>query len=280
MTLLSSVRFWEHLRSGVVLLSDGAVGSELIRRGLAPEDVLAANSGLPSLVQDIHDGYIGSGADIITSNTFGLRNGKAWASEFRAGAAIAVQSARTSIREIGVWLSMPAAVASRESETIEFLQQSAAAWPGMILVETCISLREAQTALESAALLRPDVIAVTAHFRSDGNMPDGTTPEEFAQTMERGGAHIVGANCGDTPEHFIEITSRMKDAVRIPLLIQPSAGLPERDASGQWRYPVDADRFSVVAAHLVEAGANIIGGCCGTFREHIRALRQSLPFQV
>ena len=142
----------------------------------------------------------------------------------------------------------------------------------MLLVETCTSLDEARTAVRTAALLRPEVLAVTAHFRADETMPDGTTPEEFVRAVVCDGAQIVGANCGDRPESYVAITNRMKGVTSKPLLVQPSAGVPERDSDGKWNYPVDAQCFVNISTQLVQAGANIVGGCCGISRVHIAAV--------
>jgi methionine synthase I (cobalamin-dependent) len=253
------------------MVSDGAMGSELIGWGIAPEDVLHANTEFGAAVRNIHDGYIAAGARIITSNTFGLRNGTDWATEISDGVNIAVQAALSSPSDIGVWLSLVPCVAACEQETLRILSEFLPVWPHMLLVETCASLEEARMAARGIAALKPDILCISAHFRADGKMPDGTTPEDFAIAVVSDGAHVVGANCGDFPEPFIEITARMRSVTDAPLLIQPSAGLPTRD-SDRWRYPVDPQRFSNVAMKLFGAGANIVGGCCGASRAHIAAV--------
>jgi 5-methyltetrahydrofolate--homocysteine methyltransferase len=144
----------------------------------------------------------------------------------------------------------------------------------MLLIETCTDLETTLSAAGAAARLEPTLLAVTAHFGADCKMADGTTPEQFAASLEQVGAHIVGANCGHTPEQFVEITARMRQAATTPLLIQPSAGLPEPDAAGTGRYSVGPDRFAEVAARLLDAGADVVGGCCGTTPAYIAAVSE------
>ena len=271
MALMSCHRFWERVRSGRAIMCDGAMGSELIRLGVPAEGVLGANVRRRPLVRDIHSAYIDAGAEMITSNTFGLLNSSDWTNEITSGVDIALDAARTSISEIGVWLSLTGVEMHWKQEKLQLLSLSMPQWPEMLLIETCASLDEALTALRTIALVRHEVLAISAHFGPGGCMLDGTPPEVFAAAAVREGAQIVGANCGVLPEHFIEITARMRSTTNAPLLVQPSAGLPERDAAGDWIYPVDPKRFADVARRLMEAGANIIGGCCGTSHAHISA---------
>src|SRR5205085_3866933 len=100
--------------------------------------------------------------------------------------------------------------------------------------------------------------------RSDGCIPDGATPETAALALVQSGADIVGGNCGETPETFIEVAQRMRAVTDAPLLFQPSAGLPSRSEEGAWVYPVGPGSFAEVAARLFAAGVDIVGGCCGT----------------
>ena len=276
MALLSVERFWDGVRSGRPMLSDGAIGSELIGQGIAAEAVLRANLTDEPSVRSLHEAYVASGAQFITSNTFGLRSTPAWSEECRAGVDIAVRAAFASPREIGEWLSLPPCVVASEQDTLCSLFGSASTKPPMLLIETCTSLRQARAAVRAAAALAPEVLAITAYFREDGKLPDGTAPEEFVKVMEGDGAQVLGANCGITPELFIEITSRMRGATTAPLLIQPSAGLPRQDGAGYWLYPVEPERFARVALRLADAGANIIGGCCGATPRHIAAAYSQL----
>lgn len=276
MALLRAARFWERVRSGGPILSDGAMGSELIGQGIAAEAVTLANLDHGCTVRSIHDAYIAAGCELITANTFGIHASSTWAAECLAGLEIAVLAAMATTRDIGVWLSLPAAVVVKERAALRMLCATARPPRPMLLIETCISLDTALAAARAAVTIAPDVLAVTAHFRSDGTLPDGTGAEEFAMALEREGAQVLGANCGDSLQSFVEITARMRSATTAPLLIQPSAGLPQQDGTGQWRYPVEPAQFAKVAGQLRDAGASIVGGCCGAGSRHIAAMSRQM----
>jgi methionine synthase I (cobalamin-dependent) len=249
------------------------MGTELIGQGISPVDVMRANLTCPDAVRAIHRANIAAGAELITSNTFGPRSGRDWLDEFRAGVEIALETAAESEREIGIWVSMTSFVVTREIAALRTLFESTPVHPLLVLLETCTSMDEARQAASAAATLSPDVLAVTGHFGANGNMSDGTTPEAFATRLAGDGAQITGANCGERAEAFVEITARMRAVVDVPLLIQPSAGLPQLDSSGQWVYPMTTDEFAQLTVRLVNVGADMIGGCCGTTPAHIAAAR-------
>jgi methionine synthase I (cobalamin-dependent) len=272
MSLLSARRLMEKIGSGARILADGGIGSELLRFGIPPQDVLRANLGLPEVVQGIHSRYLSAGAEILTCNTFGLRDGDEWAPAVRAGAHIALQAARHSEREVGVWAALPGSLLPRELETLRFAASNRESWPTILLIETCTSLDQAISSARAACAVGAELLMVTGHFKADGRMPDGILPEQLALRLLAEGVHVVGANCGDEPESFIEITRRMRAVTNAPLLIQPSAGLPVQDSALQWRYPIAPEPFASIALRLFAAGANIVGGCCGTSPAHIAAI--------
>lgn len=276
MALLSAERFWERMRSGRPVLSDGAMGSELIGRGIGARHILRANVHNEPIVRSIHEAYISAGAHFITSNTFGLATERDWAAKCLAGAAIALNAATKCPREVGVWLSFPACTAVMVEDWLRTLLETGQARPPAVLFETATSLGEARSAATVGRRLNPGVLAVTAHFRGNDRLHDGTTPEELVRALTSEGVRVVGANCGQTPEAFVGITARMRNATSAPLLIQPSAGLPTDDGAGNWHYSVGPARFAQVAARLAGAGADIIGGCCGTTPGHIGAVARTL----
>ncbi|HZO89697.1 MAG TPA: homocysteine S-methyltransferase family protein [Chthonomonadaceae bacterium] len=267
----------ERLRAGERFLADGGMGSELIRYGVAPEDTLRANIGLPEAVRAIHDRYLRAGACILTCNTFGLRTGDDWAQALRAGIGLGVCAARESPQDVGVWVSLVPGLVQAERETLRFLAEHVPHWPGALLIETCTGLETALAAAQAARELPLDLLAVTCHFGAHGRMPDGTTPEEAARALRKAGADVVGGNCGETPAAFVEIAARMRAATDAPLLLQPSAGLPVSDAQGRWVYPVGPEEYARIAGQLFAAGANIVGGCCGTTPAHIAAAAAHAP---
>lgn len=272
MPFLRACQLLERLRSGERWLADGGMGSELIRKGVMPEGVLAANVGLSEEVRSIHRRYLAAGARILTSNTFGLRTGDDWSRNLRAGLELAFSAARESDVPVACWMSLVPALVPVEVETLRFLAAHALHWPGALLIETCTSLCKAVTAVQAARDLPLELLAVTCHFRADGQMPDGTTPEEAARTLTEAGADMVGGNCGETPGAFVAVAARMRAVTAAPLLFQPSAGLPTQDTQGRWNYPVSEAEFAAVGKELFAAGADIVGGCCGTTPAYIAAL--------
>ena len=276
MGLLKCGRFWERVHSGEPTLCDGALGSELIRQGVPSALTVDANLDFPVNVDALYQGYIAAGAQIISTNTFGLAEGQNWEEGVLGGVSIAMRAARENASEIGVWLSLSSDSLRKRLKWLAAASRDVLDWPEMLLIETCSSLLGVRQAVADAASIRHNVLVVTAHFGADGRMLDGTSPEEFASTLVRHGVHVIGANCGHEPEQFIEVVDRMRSTTTTPLLIQPSAGLPALSPAGQWEYPVDPGRFASVMRKIAEHGANFIGGCCGTSCVHISAVRDQL----
>ena len=277
MPLMSASKFWARIETGLPILSDGAMGSELIGQGIAAEDVFSAALDAEAKVRAIHEAYISSGSDLISSNTFGLQfTHSRWPAAVKRAIELANETARVSAREIGVWLSLPGNLDIVGWERLKSLLQQLRDRSNLVLIETCTDIDQARIITRTVLDLKPDVLAVTAHFRADGLMPDGTSPERFAAALQEAGAHIVGGNCGDLPETFTGIVERMKAVVTVPILIQPSAGVPGRDSVGGWSYPVAPTRFALVTTRLMEAGAQIVGGCCGASPAHIAAVFEEM----
>jgi len=256
------------------------MGSALIRQGVAPGDTLRANIDRPELVRSIHAAYLGAGSDILTCNTFGVRPGGAWSAQVRAGYALAAEAATANRRAVAIWLSIPPCAAATGGSTIREIMAGAAGAPPVLLIETCTALIQAREALAACRAAASGPIAVTAHFTRNGVMPDGTQPEMFAAAMAGEGASIVGANCGDTPQSFIDIAARMRAVTDLVLLVQPSAGLPDREPTGTLRYPVAPAEFASVCAQIADAGADIVGGCCGVTPAHLAAAVASCTGRV
>ncbi len=105
----------------------------------------------------------------------------------------------------------------------------------------------------------------------DGRTPYGATPEDVARALDRFGADVIGLNCSVGPQTILEAIEKMVPLTRKKLSAQPNAGMP-RDVGGRSMYMASAEYMAAYARHLVQAGAKIVGGCCGTTPEHIRAM--------
>ncbi len=271
MPLLSGESLLSRLKAGNRLLGDGAMGSQLMRAGISIDSLLRANCEHPDMVQRIHSEYLDAGAQLLTSNTFGVLSADSaeWDDYIAAGLALAVRGARESERDTAVLFSLVPDVVPGKVDFLGRLAKCAFDWPGTILIETCTSLRSALEAAEAVRSLDPGLLAVTCYFTAQNWMPDGTSPEEAAMELTLGGADVVGANCGDDSTDFVNIAQRMLDVVDVPLLFQPSAGLPIPGKSSA--YPVTPEQFAERAQRLYDCGVAIVGGCCGTTPAHIKA---------
>ncbi|MCW3098012.1 MAG: homocysteine S-methyltransferase [Chthonomonadaceae bacterium] len=259
------------------MLADGAVGSELIKTGIAPERTVEANVSHVHRVRDIHRRAIAAGAELLTTNTFGTPSGEGWAAEFHAGVELAAAAVAEAGREIAVLLSVyPEELRSNPAVVLApFREPETQGW--LLLIETAVDLRAAVEAIDLARSHGVTTIAATCHFQADARMPDGTLPAQAAAALQQAGASIVGANCGTGPEEMVDIAAQMRAVTDLPLLFQPNAGLPQWDEdANDWVYSIGPDRFAAAASALFDIGVAIVGGCCGTTPAHIAAVHRLL----
>ncbi len=143
----------------------------------------------------------------------------------------------------------------------------------LLVAETLMSLQEARAAVLAAREVCDLPIMVTLTFKEDGVTLYGTDPKTAVNVLQSLGADAVGVNCSAGPDTMVELIEEMKSYAAVPLIAKPNAGLPVCDADGNTVYDMDADTFAACMEELVEAGASIIGGCCGTTPEYIRKTR-------
>ncbi len=142
----------------------------------------------------------------------------------------------------------------------------------LLVVETMMSLQETRAALIGAKEVCDLPVMATLTFEADGRTLYGTDPVTAAVTLEKLGACAVGANCSTGPDKMVELIGRISEVVSIPVIAKPNAGMPSLNVNGETVYDMDADTFGREMEKLVEAGASILGGCCGTTPEYIRKL--------
>lgn len=137
----------------------------------------------------------------------------------------------------------------------------------------------AEAGIAAAAAVKTGLPVVACMVFDSGKLKDrtmtGTTPEQVAEALSRAGVDVVGANCGQGIEGFIPVCRRMRAATSLPLWMKPNAGLPER-IDGQVVYRTTAREFAQSVRGLVQAGANFVGGCCGTDPEFIQEIGTTL----
>ena len=278
-----------------ILLADGAMGTLLHSRGVPTSACLEAQViEHPDIVRRIHEDYIAAGADIIETDTFmanrfqlarhGLE-GRVHDINFKA-ARLARDAREISghpvfvAGAIGPTGRMLARVGDVKPEEVRSAvrEQAEALLEGgvdLLILETfpdLLELREAVLAVKDVCDL-PVVAQMT--FQRDRRTMGGEPPDEVANVASSLGADVAGINCSLGPQQALEVVEQMAAATSIRLSAMPNAGLP-RFVDGRLLYPSTADYFAEYTRKLVEAGANIVGGCCGTTPEHTAAMREAL----
>ncbi|MBN1879420.1 homocysteine S-methyltransferase family protein [bacterium] len=274
-----------------ILIVDGAIGTLLQMRGLEPgmpPEVLLLDA--PKDVTDVHRLYVEAGADIITTNSFGASRLKlaqhGLEDRFEQINRLSVETARKaangralvagSIGPTGELLQPMGSISMIELQE-EFRRQARIlkqAGADLAIIETMGDLGELQAAARACYLERfPFMTSMT--FNEAGRSLSGSTPENLAITMAPFHPLAIGTNCGMGPAGMVPRIHELVSVTDCPILAQPNAGLPELVGSTTvFRLPPEP--FAERAVKLADAGASIIGGCCGTTPDHILALRNSL----
>lgn len=286
----------DKIKQGKVLLSDGAWGTLLQEQGMIPGECPELwNITHRRQVLDIAKSYLLSGSDIIETNSFGGNIFKL--SQYglegrvdelnKAAAAISREAAGNdrhvagSVGPTGKILLMGDVT---ENELYDgFCQQVIALEKGgadIIIIETMSAIDEASLAVRAARDNTKCTVIITMTFEGNGkgdfNTIMGVSPEEMVISMKDAGTHIVGSNCGNGIEEMIGVVKAIRAADRaIPVIIQANAGIPEY-IDGKTVFRESPEMMASFIAELIKAGANIIGGCCGTTPEHIKAFRKVL----
>ncbi len=274
-----------------VLVSDGAMGSLLYERGIfVTQNFEQLNVTRPDVVKKIHADYLDAGAQILQTNTFGANSFRlerhGLVGEVRRfnieGAKIAHEVAQGrayvagSIGPTGL-VPGPDRAGELHHARATFAEQAAALVEGgcdLLVLETFRHLDEIEVAVQAAREAAPKkTIVATVTFDSEGTVADGSPPEEVATRLRDFGADVIGVNCGDGPQLSLSMAERMR-GVKLPLYVQPNAGLP-RTVDGRLLYMATPEYFDVFARRMIQAGARIVGGCCGTTPEHIRWMARS-----
>ncbi len=281
------------MASGRTILTDGAWGTELQALGLGPDELPDLwNLSHPERVEQVARAYVEAGSEIILTNTFRANRlaaaGRASEAELaevnRAGVAISRRAAAGRARvfaSIGPSgkLLMEGAITADDLRAA-FAEQAevlAAAGADGLVIETMSDLTEASIAVAAAKATGLPVVACMV-FDSGKNRDRtmmGVTPEQAAAALAEAGADVIGANCGNGIAGYVPVCARLRAATHLPVWIKPNAGLPELEG-GRVVYRTAPQEFARWVPDLVRAGANYIGGCCGTTPAFIRAVRAAL----
>lgn len=275
------------------LLMDGGMGTLVQQAGLhqVHQNPDLLNLTHPADIQAIQRRYVEAGSDCLTTNTFGSNRlkladtGASVAEVYAAAASIARAAGAPLVAgDIGPTgqLLEPMGTLSFEEAYDIFAEQARAAEAAgcdLIVVETMTDLREIKAAVLAATEQTSLPVFATMSFGEDGRTFLGTTPAIAAATLSALGAQVVGLNCSLGPDEIARLTRQMAPYVRCPLMAQPNAGLPHV-VNGETVFDVGPEAFAQAMRPIIEAGATVIGGCCGTTPDHIRALRQLLNEQA
>jgi 5-methyltetrahydrofolate--homocysteine methyltransferase len=283
----------DRLAGGEILVGDGAMGTMLFERGLKTGECPERwNLERPEVLEEIARLYVQAGADIVQTNTFGGSPLKLaqYALEDKTEAinAAAVRAVRKAVGDrvyvsascgpCGRLLKPYGDIAPEEvAQSFERqLQAVTAEGVDMICIETMTDLAEAVLAVKAAKTASPDTpVAATMTFDATPRgffTIMGVSVTQAVTGLTEAGANIIGSNCGNGIENMIQIAAEFKRHSALPVMIQSNAGLPQMEG-GTLVYPETPEFMAEKCRELVDMGVGIIGGCCGTTPEHIRAIR-------
>lgn len=274
-----------------VLLGDGAMGTILNQRVPDVTCPEAVNISHESIIESIHGAYIQAGSRMIQTNSFGgtriKLNAYGLADDVmvinRKAASIAKKAAGEHVLVAGNIgptgkLMAPMGGLTFEEAVDVFEEQAKALAQGgcdIFLIETMADLQEAKAAVIGAKKAADLPVVCTMTFDLQQRTLTGADPETVVTALEALDADVVGANCGVGPDLMVSIIRRMRNVSDIPLMAQANAGLP-RLVGNQTTYDMTPDLMKGYIPHLIEVGASMLGGCCGTTPEHIGAFYSEL----
>lgn len=276
-----------------LLIFDGAFGTVLMERGLKPgENPTVLNMTMPEVVTDIHKNYLESGAQVVTLNTFSNSRykieGLPYSLDDMAHAAFecaikAVEAAGKSaflIYDIGPCgkLLEPMGEVTFEEAYDLYKEQAVVAekyGADAILIETQSDLFEMKAGLLAAKENTSLPVICSITLEANGRTYTGGCLESIAATLERLGADAIGLNCSVGPKDLLPYAKQLLQLTSLPVIVQPNAGLPQ-EQDGVTVFDTTPDEFADIMAELAKAGANILGGCCGTNYEYIRKLTKAV----
>jgi methionine synthase / methylenetetrahydrofolate reductase(NADPH) len=273
-----------------LIVCDGAMGTMLHAAGCALDRALPeVNLSDPKLVAAIHESYVSAGADVIQTNTFGANRlwlaGHGYPDQVeeinRAAVGIAREMSERSGREVFVAGSVSPAVTARQRRQVgaaerkdvlaEQIRSLAAAGVDLLILETFGYLDELAEAVAVAAGACDVPIVAQATFADDGRTLGGETPHEVASVLGELPVAMLGTNCTIGPQRMLAVVESLVRYSALPVSAQPNAGQPRKVGHRRFEFSIDATYFARYLRRFAEAGAAMVGGCCGTTPTHIEA---------
>lgn len=282
------------------VLADGAMGTVLYARGVFINRCFdELNLSDPGMILAIHEEYLQAGAEILETNTFGAnrfrltRHGlSAKVAEINAAGVKLAKQAVAHLKEkqagvawvagsigpLGVRLE-PLGITGLEEARAAFAEQIRAladAGADLLIIETMPALNEAREALLAAKETAPEIpVLVMVTVDDESNCLDGSSPQQAAALLTEWGAGVIGVNCSTGPSTVLTAIEAMRGATTLPLAAMPNAGMP-RAVEGRNIYLCSPEYMASFARKAIAAGAQVVGGCCGTTPNHIRAMRSAM----
>lgn len=275
------------------VILDGATGSNLIARGM-PRGVCTEQwvSENPQILLQLQREYVAAGSDIIYASTFSANR----YSLARAGLQDQVEELNTKLVRLSKEAADGKALVAGDMTTTgvplepdgtmeygtlfeiysEQADALARAGADLLVVETMLGVEETTVALEAAHEVCDLPVMCSLSVEADGSAYFGGNCVDAIEVLQELGADAAGINCSCGPEQLVSLTRNMKQIAAIPLLIKPNAGMPMISDQGEAIYPMGPEEFAEHMMRLVDAGANLIGGCCGTSPEFIAALKNRI----
>lgn len=297
---MNRTEFQERVKQGPILL-DGAFGTVLHSKGVPIDQSFdLINITDPGVVASIHRDYIDAGADIIETNTFGANrynlaehNLLGQVKEInQAAVSVARRVIDGSFRDVllagsvgplGVRLAPLGRVTLAEAEEafaeqIEALVMAQPAGVDLLIIETMSDVKEVAAAVTAARSVAPDIpIIAQMTFTRDDRTLLGSTPDDVAVKLAGMDVDAVGVNCSGGPAQVLRLITTLRRIMPdMPISAAPNAGWPEQQGAGRVLYPATPSYFGEYARSFLAAGADLVGGCCGTTAAHISEMRHAL----
>jgi 5-methyltetrahydrofolate--homocysteine methyltransferase len=286
--------FLERLKSGQVFVSDGATGTNLQARGLGlgmPGEVWVLER--PDEIVRLHQKFIEAGANLILTCTFGASSVRLEQAGLSARAADvnvrAVELARQAVNggevlvagSIGPLghLLKPLGPLEPDDALAAYSEQARIltdAGVDLLVIETQFDLAEAEAAVQGVRSASSLPLVCSFSYDRGTRTMMGVRPAQAGKQLTEWGVDVVGINCGRSLDENLKALQELRAATDLPVWFKPNAGLPELDAQGQPTYSVTPEEMGSCASAWMAAGAQIVGGCCGTSPEHLREIARQV----
>ena len=280
---MTKQEFQQLVKSGPVIL-DGATGSNLMKagmpRGICTEKWVCEN---PEPLARLQQAYKKAGSQIVYASTFSANR----ISLGNYGLENQVKELNTALMGISrnavgkdVLVAGDLTTTGKQEISYEELLEAykeqilalVEAGADLLVAETMMGITECMAAIDAAASVCELPVMCTLTVESDGSLFFGGNIYEAVETLAEMGADAVGINCSTGPDQLLSVVENMRKKVSVPLIVKPNAGMPVIDEMGNPVYSMGAEDFASHMKRLVEAGADIVGGCCGTAPEYIQRL--------